>query len=125
MDRVSLPSLRHALAPSPLKKDMVSHKAASEGKADSHLEKRAELQKGAKAFESYFIQSLLKEMRKGLSPEKGAGSGMGKSLYTSLFDQAISEKIAESGGIGLSKLLTEKLSQSLQFSDQATDKIKG
>ncbi len=86
------------------------HKIASEKNNDQVDEKRVELEEGAKAFESYFVQSLLKEMRKGIHKERAAGSGYGEEIYRSLFDEAIATKISETGGIGLADLLIENLS---------------
>ncbi len=85
------------------------------------LEKLADIEKGAQAFESYFIQTLLKEMRKGLSSGSESGVGLGEDLYQSMFDEAIAQKISEGGGIGLSKMLSEKLSHSLKLSDESAD----
>ncbi len=85
------------------------------------LEKLADIEEGAKAFESYFIQTLLKEMRKGLSSGSEGGVGLGEDLYQSMFDEAIAQKISEGGGIGLSKMLSEKLSNSLKFSEESED----
>lgn len=85
------------------------------------IEKLAEIQKGARAFESYFIQSLLKEMRKGIPKGEEKGVGLGQDLYESMFDEEISKKISESGGIGLAKMLTEKLAGSLLSSETSLD----
>ena len=95
---------------------------AGEGKKNVEaLEKLADIEKGAKAFESYFIQTLLKEMRKGLSSGSEGGVGLGEDMYESMFDEAIAQKISEGGGIGLSKMLSEKLSYSLKLSDESAD----
>ena len=80
----------------------------------------ASLRRGAEAFESYFIASLLKEMRSSMTDSGKGGFGMG--IYRSMFDEAIAREITKSGGIGLTALLTEKLSQSLKFSAQSADK---
>ena len=120
LSSIQQPVLNNNLLP----KKTSSFKTPSDKKAGDPAEKRLELQKGAKAFEAYFIQSLLKEMRKSISSDEKTGKGLGKSTYTSMFDEAIAQKIAASGGIGLSRLLTEKLSQSLKFSGQTTDKIE-
>ncbi|GEM_PF-6772992 len=85
------------------------------------VEKLAEIEKGAQAFESYFIQTLLKEMKKGLSSGVESGVGLGEDIYQSMFDEAIAKKISEHGGIGLSKMLSEKLSSSLKFSEASAD----
>jgi len=124
MDDIKFLPLDPALEARLFPKEAADQKVPPDHKAESSAEKLSELQAGAKAFESYFVQSLLKEMRKSVASDRQGGEGMGKPIYTSMFDQAISEKITESGGIGLSKLLVEKLSRSLQFSARATDKIK-
>ncbi len=66
------------------------------------------IEEAAQSFESYFIQMLLKEMRKSVQKSDLFGPGMGKDLYDSMFDQAISKAMAKEGGMGLSKLLIER-----------------
>lgn len=59
------------------------------------------LKEAAKAFESYFIYTLLKEMRKTV-PESGLlPSGPGQGFYELLIDRSLADKIAESQGLGL------------------------
>ncbi|MCG3117622.1 MAG: rod-binding protein [Candidatus Manganitrophus sp. SA1] len=75
-----------------------------------------EIKKAAEAFESYFIFSLLKEMRKTVPGGGFLGSGPGKEIYESLLDETMATKIAQSEGIGLAKLLVKKLAdQSSSF----------
>ncbi len=65
------------------------------------------LKAAAESFESFFIYSLLKEMRKSI-PEGGLlDSGTGKDIYQYMFDEAIAKKMSESGGIGLAKMLIQ------------------
>lgn len=90
------------------------------GKQSDLLARMDEIEKGAKAFESYFMQTLLKEMRK--TVPTGKGHGFGAELYQSMFDEAIAKEMTESGGIGLSHILAEKLSKTLKFLEQASDK---
>lgn len=81
-----------------------------------------DLKKAARAFETYFIQSLLKEMRK-TQPQGGIlGGGAGKEIYQSLFDEKIAQKMTESGGIGLTNLILKKLSTGLKNSGESTDR---
>ncbi len=96
----------------------VESSRSSGGKNVEAIEKLAEIKKGAKAFESYFIQTLLKEMRKGIPKTDESRVGLGSDMYQSMFDEAIAEKIAESGGVGLANLLSEKLSDPV---DRAKD----
>ncbi len=79
-------------------------------KVPQNVEKIEDMKKGAKAFESYFVQSLLKEMRKGIKKEGEAGAGFGAGMYQSMFDEAIANNIAERGGIGLAEVLIKNLS---------------
>jgi len=61
----------------------------------------------ATGFEAYFIQQMLQEMRKTIP--KTEKSGFGKAIYESMFDQALAQKMAESSGIGLAKVIRETL----------------
>jgi flagellar protein FlgJ len=66
------------------------------------------LKEAARAFEAYFISSLLKEMRKTIPTGGFVGSGRGQEIYQFLLDEALAKKMSETGGIGLSKLLVQK-----------------
>ncbi len=83
--------------------------APSDQKALSAEAKAAELKKGAKAFEAYFVQSLLKEMRKTINKSDGAELGYGGDIYQSMFDEAIANKMTDHGGIGLAEVLLKNL----------------
>lgn len=96
---------------------------AAEGKKSEAIKKLGEIKKGAEAFESYFIQSLLKEMRKGIPKGEEGGVGLREDMYQSMFDEAIAEKIAKSGGLGLARLLSEKMSEPLKPSKETVDSI--
>jgi flagellar protein FlgJ len=61
----------------------------------------------AKGFEAYFIQQMLTEMRKTIP--KTEKPGFGSSIYESMFDQALAQKMSESSGIGLAKQIIETL----------------
>ena len=97
-------------------------KVNAQKKADVASEKLADLEKGAKAFESYFIHSLLKEMRKSVKTEGNGSLGYSEGIYQSMFDEAIAEKISENGGIGLADILIKNLSKNLKFLGKSTDK---
>ncbi|MFQ5596603.1 MAG: rod-binding protein [Nitrospiria bacterium] len=113
-------------------KSLQSTAARLEKKPEDPAARRAELEKGAKAFESYFVQSLLKEMRKSIQQSQsgfaqsgftGGGSGYGGAFYQSMFDEAISKEIAEMGGMGLARSLIKNLSKNLKVLGKSTDKI--
>ena len=59
-------------------------------------------------FEGLFTSQLLKEMRKSLDPETMFGSDPG-DVYGGMFDQFIGQQMAQSGGIGIAKMVRETL----------------
>jgi peptidoglycan hydrolase FlgJ len=69
----------------------------------------AEMHKAVKEFEGYFIAYLMKEMRNtvhtGLVPNKE-----GQQFY-SLYDQEIGRLAAQSGGLGLARMLEQALAR--------------
>lgn len=90
--------------------------------ASSGSDQTLKLKEAAQAFEAYFIQSLLKEMRR-TQPKGGLfGEGSGKEIYQSLFDQKIAQKMTESGGIGLSKVIIKNLPPGLKNLEASTDR---
>ena len=57
----------------------------------------------AKAFESYMVEMMVKEMRKTI-PD-GMFSGDSTEIFSGLFDQEISKRIAETGGFGFDEVM--------------------
>ena len=57
-------------------------------------------------FETYFVEMLLKEMRK--SVPKGMFSSPAMDLFTEMMDKAIAREIAESGGLGFAAAMLEQ-----------------
>jgi len=56
-------------------------------------------------FESFFLYSLLKEMRKTIPKDKLFGGGREEEFFTDLLDEEIGKALAARGGIGLSAML--------------------
>jgi Rod binding domain-containing protein len=67
-----------------------------------------EEQKAAKDFESVFTTMLLKEMRQTLESDS-LFSGDSSDIYGGLFDQFLGQHIADAGGLGLAKVVSEGL----------------
>ena len=61
----------------------------------------------AKAFESYMVEMMVKEMRKTI-PD-GMFSGDSTEIFSGLFDQEISKRIAETGGFGFDEVMGKAL----------------
>lgn len=70
------------------------------------------VQQVASDFESLFASQILKEMRQSLDPETMFGGDSG-DVYGGMFDMFIGKQVAEGGGFGLAKMLTETLKQQL------------
>lgn len=64
----------------------------------------------AKQFEAVFVAMMLKSMRDATHSE-GMFDNEASKMYTSMFDQQISQKIAAGKGIGLADMLTRQLSK--------------
>ena len=67
----------------------------------------AEIQKAVKEFEGYFIAYLLKEMRNTVHPGL-VKNKEGQQFYT-FYDQEIGRLAAQSGGLGLGRMLEQAL----------------
>lgn len=61
----------------------------------------------ARAFESYMVEMMVKEMRK--TVPDGMFSGGSAEVFSSLFDQELSSRIAESGGFGFGNMLKDQM----------------
>jgi murein DD-endopeptidase MepM/ murein hydrolase activator NlpD len=73
---------------------------------------REELKQASQNFEALFIKKLWQQMRKTLPEDGMLRSGM-QEKYLSMFDQEFSRKMAEAGGIGLSRMIMNSLEQGL------------
>ena len=62
----------------------------------------------ARKFEAYLAQIMLREMRKTV-PEGGLFSGPAMDTFVDMFDQAMGERIAEGGRLGLAQQLTRAM----------------
>ena len=94
----------------------VSNQLALDTNSLSSLKKSAkenspEAIKGvAKQFEAIFINMMLKSMREA-SPQDGVFNTEQNKLYTSMFDQQLSQKLSSGKGIGLADVLVKQLSK--------------
>jgi flagellar protein FlgJ len=104
----------------------VSNQLALDTNSLSSLKKSAkenspEAIKGvAKQFEAIFINMMLKSMREA-SPQDGVFNTEQNKLYTSMFDQQLSQKLSSGKGIGLADVLVKQLSKAAGIQ---TDTIK-
>ncbi|MCC6446104.1 MAG: rod-binding protein [Armatimonadetes bacterium] len=74
-------------------------------------EESARLRKAAQDFEAVFLHHMLREMRR-TAPDSGLlGGGATEGLYRDMLDQALAERLAERGGLGLGEMLYQQLSK--------------
>jgi murein DD-endopeptidase MepM/ murein hydrolase activator NlpD len=79
------------------------------------------LRKVAQEFESLFISYLLKVMRETIEESGLTEGGVGKGIYTDLFDQELSRSVARSGGaLGISDMIYRRLGPEGSKSDAST-----
>jgi murein DD-endopeptidase MepM/ murein hydrolase activator NlpD len=76
----------------------------------SSQQKREELKKVARDFESLFVGYLLKVMRETIEEAGAAEGGLGKDIYTQLFDEEMAKTIARQGTFGIADMLINRLS---------------
>ena len=74
---------------------------AAEDQSIRHMK----LRKAARDFEALFVYQLLKTMRASFASNEKAEAGFGKDMFVSIADQALSDKMSESGALGIGQLL--------------------
>jgi len=75
----------------------------------SRGEDPARLQKAAKEFEALFLGYMLSVMRSSIEEADSGGQGLGKGIYTELFDQELASSLAERGALGIADMLIRQL----------------
>jgi murein DD-endopeptidase MepM/ murein hydrolase activator NlpD len=73
-------------------------------------EDAAALREAAKEFEALFLSYMLNVMRESIEDSGLTDSGLGRDIYTELFDQELARSLAGRGALGIADLLMRKLS---------------
>ena len=82
--------------------------AGSSPKASADKQ-RQELEDACEAFESIFMNYMLKEMRSTVPKSGVISGGNAESIYTSMMDSYLTKEIADTRSIGLSTLFQGQL----------------
>lgn len=69
----------------------------------------AQLQKVSKDFETIFMRMLFKEMRNTVQKSNVLGNSSSLEFFETLRDDQLSEQLASSGGIGIGRMIYQKL----------------
>ena len=76
--------------------------------------KHLDLQKATQQFEAYFVNELLKEMRKTVPKDTLVqDDGNGQDIFQGMMDQTLSEKMSSRGDLGMAKMMYDQLAPSL------------
>lgn len=71
----------------------------------------AALKEAADQFESLLLTMMIREMRATVPESALFPDTMANEIYTSLLDEQIAEKMAGSGGIGISRMIFDQLKE--------------
>jgi flagellar protein FlgJ len=91
-------------------KDASPAPVSANNKKDASQEK---LKKACADFESIFLTYMLKTMRASASEIDPVGKSHESKILYAMYDEKLSEEIADSGGIGLANILLEKIKNRL------------
>ena len=83
--------------------------ALKPSQADANAKSIAEARTAAQQFESFFLSYLMKEMKQNTMESGLFGNGMGADTYTDLFNEKLSQVMAEGGGIGLADMVMKHI----------------
>jgi len=82
----------------------------------------AGLKKAAQGFESYFVDQMLKEMRKSIPKDDFLGdSDHQQEIFQDMSDQAVADNAAKTGSFGIANALYKELSKSLPPNNPQAD----
>jgi len=73
----------------------------------------AKLKEACEGFESYFLNMMLKEMRKTV-PESESSNSYAMSMYQEMLDEEIAETASKGKGIGIADAMYSQLSMKLK-----------
>src|SRR5882672_3789236 len=70
----------------------------------------ADVKQAATALEAYFLRRVLAEVR--TSENSLASGGLAGDMFKEMFDEAVADKMAAAGGVGLAKVISRQLDPS-------------
>jgi|DewCreStandDraft_3_1066083.scaffolds.fasta_scaffold00311_12 flagellar protein FlgJ len=76
-------------------------------------DEREKLKRATQEFEALFLAYLLREMRAGLGKGGILPMGFAEEVYRDLLDGEVARAVAKAGGIGLWRLLYDRLASAL------------
>lgn len=75
----------------------------------ANLKNRAAIAKAAQEYESVFLQEMLSHMFSGIGTDGMFGGGHNEEIYRSMLTKEYAQKLAQNGGLGISKALQAEM----------------
>lgn len=89
---------------------LLNKAAGSAGTQDEKADR--ELREACESFESYFIQTMFREMRKTSFDENGfIAKSQAEKMFTDMMDEETAKTAAKTGGIGLADMMYKQMTQ--------------
>lgn len=90
-----------------------SHRLSSASRTGQRHDQssKAELEDASRQFESLLLNFMIREMRATVPESSLFPPSMAQDIFTSMLDEQYADSMAESGGLGLHRLLVEQLSE--------------
>lgn len=77
----------------------------------TQVKQAAKLKQASRMFESYFLQQLMKEMRKTVSKSGLISGGKGEEMFTDMLDQAQSDRASSVRSMGIAELIERQMTR--------------
>ena len=90
----------------------------------SKAQRNEALMAQARKFEGFFVNMLMTSMRKTVQKSEMFDGGQAEQIFTSMFDQAISDEAAKHGqGMGIAQMIYRQLAPLAEQSRQVADRL--
>lgn len=80
------------------------------------------LKEACEQFETYFINTLFKQMRSGVSAFSLEEKSQAREYFEGMFDDEISKEMTKSGGIGIADMLYANLKRAYEASEAEAER---
>ena len=95
------------------------------GNGGARPERRAQLREIAQAFESIFLNLLMKSMRNTVEANPMFSGGRGEEMFTQLMDTAVTDASVKrgGGGIGIADMIVEKYERAMMSAEDLKGQV--
>ncbi len=105
-------------------KGLQQSQSLSNTNTQTKAQRKNALMAQARKFEGFFVNMLLTSMRKTVQKSEMFDGGQAEQIFTSMFDQAISDEAAKHGqGMGIAQMIYRQLAPLAEQSRQVADRL--